>query len=204
MTPLNPPNNTEASPLPPPENLQNESKTDEIDSSQTQAPGTHSATEAERISQAIDAELEKEPATLDSVSDSLLKVQHLLARVVEQQTGKRPPTAPVLGDTDVLLTCAVTLTDVNGIIKHLDVSAPMYGVMDPGALPMALKTLQGVLSLLILRPMNVAWTTYVSDRTERLPPSASNALLFPSDPNRVPGGDDDERSTMEKNLQARQ
>lgn len=203
MTPSPPPTNTEVSPEQPPQSPTNASELD-ANASNPPTPGTHSSTEAERIDAAITEELEKEPATLDSVSDAFLEVQHQLARLIEQQTGKRPPTAPILGATDVLLTGSITLTDSRGIIKHLDVSAPMYGVMDPGALPMALKTLQGVLSLLILRPVNVAWTNYVSDKTERLPFSAGNSLM-PSQNNSMPGGDDfDERSTLEKNLQARQ
>jgi len=172
-----------------------ESRPDEIDTPPPIPLSPHNADDAARLEQDIVAALAEKPDTIEEVAARLDDLNQLLARLLMQKTGVRPPAPAVLGPDDVLLSCVVTLRDQQGVLKHLDVSAPMYGVLADSELTMAHNTLTAVLSMLIIRPLSTAWTQHVSSRMHR--PQLILRVKEVSD-NVIPGTEEDEPSAIER------
>jgi hypothetical protein len=189
MNPATPPSSQEQAPPPSSENSLEETGTPPL------CPiSPHSAEQAQTLQQELEAALNEPPDDIDSVVSLLDALNQKVARLLEQKTGLRPPAPPTLDADDVLLSCTVTLRDRQGVFKHLDVSAPMYGVLADSELAMAHNTLNAVMSMLIIRPLSTAWTQHVSSRVQR-PPMLLSVKVDRSVHN---SGVDDELSPLEK------
>lgn len=98
-----------------------ESRPDAIDTPPAVPLSPHNADDAARLEQDIAAALEEKPDTVEEVATRLGDLNQLVARLLTQKTGVRPPAPAVLGPDDVLLSCVVTLRDQQGEIGRAHV-----------------------------------------------------------------------------------